>query len=214
MKLSRVQLGGFALALVTIVALQVGMNLLTCWTAETKASVWVAIGTLFLAVVTAASVWETRLVVRAEDRRQQVSLAPYLTVTLKRQIVEGNAFWNECVVHNAGQGLARDVEVEWTYFVYRAESDEERTEIIARLEGERARAYTDVTACSVVAENANVTCSLGDEAEPFGVLTTSTYFISCSITYKGLFGSKYEMRYEDWYRQITKWRPPAKLHLE
>ena len=51
---------------------QYTMNHWTAWTPETKASVWVAVGTLLLAVATAWSVWETRLVIRGEDRRQEV----------------------------------------------------------------------------------------------------------------------------------------------
>ena len=52
------------------------MNLFTCWSAETKASVWVAIGTLTLALVTGWSVYQTRTIVAAEDKRHMQTFVP------------------------------------------------------------------------------------------------------------------------------------------
>ena len=88
------------------------MNHSTTWDAATKASVFVAAGTLLLAVATAWSVWETRAVIRGEDRRLQQSLAPYLTFRFQRAQPDlGDEEITGFQVTNSGYGLARDVAI-------------------------------------------------------------------------------------------------------
>jgi hypothetical protein len=88
---------------------QYAMNHSTAWTPETKASVWVAVGTLLLAIATAWSVWETRLVIRGEDRRHQQSFAPSVRLIGPQGYGNSNRFWY--VIKNKGFGLANDVSV-------------------------------------------------------------------------------------------------------
>src|SRR5579863_3852771 len=66
------------------------------WNAETRASVWVAIGTIFLALATCLSILETRAVVRAEDRRMQNALSPLLIIHGPQLTDQGTV---ECSIH-------------------------------------------------------------------------------------------------------------------
>jgi hypothetical protein len=95
-----------AILLVAFAAGQYVMNRWTVWTPDTEASVWVAVGTLLLAVATAWSVWETRLVIRSEDRRHQQSLAPSLR--LERSEGDLGVFY----LVNKGMGLATRVRIQ------------------------------------------------------------------------------------------------------
>jgi hypothetical protein len=76
-----------------------------------KALFWtdvaVAAGTLALAIVTVASVLETRAVIRGEDRRHQQGYAPFLT--LGDHFNTGADYENGYTLWNKGDGIALNV---------------------------------------------------------------------------------------------------------
>jgi hypothetical protein len=90
-----------AVAAVLVSAI-VAVGRIPCLDASTKANIWVAVGTLGLALITWASLNQTRTVIAAEDRRHQQGYAPLLLLT-PTELVGGHF---NAAVYNAGQGLA------------------------------------------------------------------------------------------------------------
>lgn len=89
------------------------MNLFTCWSAETKASVWVAIGTLALALVTAWSIYQTRAIVAAEDKRHMQTFVPLAIVSRGLTYHTAQNLFSIAVVNN-GKAPLLNLRIELT----------------------------------------------------------------------------------------------------
>jgi hypothetical protein len=193
------------------------MNRWTCWTPETKASVWVAVGTLLLAFATAWSVWETRLVIRAEDRRMQQRLAPYVTARFKTVMrVAGNEI-EGFDFKNSGYGIARDVsiKVEAYYSPYiEGGTYDERLESVKKA---NASVLTLDAACDVIAEKepASVSIDLMDHVRVYGsgIKSDGILVLSARIKYLDTFGNRYETIYDNWHELVTRWIRPTSLQM-
>ena len=196
---------------------QYAMNHWTTWTAETKASVWVAFGTLALAIVTVVSVLETRAVVRGEDRRMQQGLAPYVTARFRTVMRnEGNEI-EGFVFKNSGYGIARNVSirVEAYYSPYiEGDTYDERLESAKKA---KASMLTLDAACDVIAEKepASASISLMDNIRVYGsgIKSGDVLVVTARIKYLDTFGNHYETIYDNWHELVTRWIRPTNLQI-
>ncbi len=100
-----------------IVLAVIGLGFYHGFDASTKANVWVAVGTLFLALITWWSLSQTRAVIAAEDRRHQQGFAPLLTIA-QTESSDGRI---RMTVSNVGHGIAQRVLVQLSgYFTNRS----------------------------------------------------------------------------------------------
>jgi hypothetical protein len=197
---------------------QYAMNHWTCWAPETKASVWVAVGTLLLAVATAWSVWETRLVIRGEDRRHQQSFAPFLVVG--DHFNNGEDYHEGYTLHNYGSGVALDISFtvrgkatlqKFTAALgYMSEADHEKW--VAEHTQFESRDLDDTYSCSAMWEGGTQTFTQAAMTVASGVLTDVTYSF-CAVQYSDTFGNRYETRYTDSRLDKFKWIQPDSLRI-
>jgi hypothetical protein len=186
---------------VTCAAIQVAMNQFTSWSPEAKASVWVAIGTLALAAVTAWSVYQTRSIIGAEDRRHQQGFAPLLVFD-GHHIVAGNLFY---LIKNVGMGMAIGVMVrtEGTFY-----SSEFQRGIIP-MTPYPERPYEGETSHALIVKD-----DIGDIIiHPMPPDYGGTRPGSIEITYYDMFDNRYLTRYPDVLHMPTSydWIQPVSL---
>lgn len=177
----------------------------------------VGLGTLLLAGVTVRSVLETRAVVRAEDRRMQQGFAPYLTASFRR----GEGAESSCIIgfaiKNEGYGLARNIQVEATYYSYESEGDPEETTIdrVAEAKTYGKGPYTLAAACEVVPEKGERVAYIDySPYYPDAMVRDSEAVVEkATLRYQDMFDNHYETVYTDWYQRDSKWLPPASLRI-
>jgi hypothetical protein len=185
------------------------MNTLTGWTPDVKASVWVAIGTLLLAVATAWSVYETRLVLRGEDRRFELGRAPLIVAG---RLVDEQQLFEGLRLTNLGEGVAMDVSFEMTaYFLMYLDGAGPNEVPPEEVETTRVdvppwheSGYTPVIA-------------KGDKREigvvPFNELYQNELveIATVEIKYRDMFGNVYHTTYTDFDARRYSWVIPAQL---
>jgi hypothetical protein len=200
--------------LLVYAASQYAMNHWTTWDASTKASVLAAGGTILLAVATFWSVWETRLVIRGEDRRQQQGLAPYLTATF--EIDRGKDGRHDEIigfqVKNAGYGIARNVSIHlhaYTSICNEGETFEERLEQAKK----EKRPFTLEAVCDVIAEKSSEVMYI-DRDRGVGPARDQTVVAKAVIRYVDTFGNEYSTIYENWDDGPSRWTTPKNLQLK
>lgn len=203
-----------------IVATQYSMNHWSHWSAETKANVWVAVGTILLAVATFWSVWETRLVIRGEDRRHQQTFAPFLL--LQDNLDDSNAHERGYTIYNIGSGVALNVAVEVvgcatisTFHrppgIHNFTTLQEQEAFVEKHSTLSDYHLRDVYSCSALAEGREVffRSPLAKTADK----VTAVGYSSCSIRYQDMFGNRYETRYTDDRLDGFEWIQPESLRV-
>jgi hypothetical protein len=180
---------------------QYAMNHWTAWTPETKASVWVAVGTLLLAVATAWSVWETRLVIRGEDRRHQQSFAPMLKLVW-REGSKANEF--HYLILNDGMGMAVNISLDYSGHVNGS------TTVPGAVPKPVAADVTDSLSFSQVKGVVEVMITV---PPPDGAYYHSLALSKVTLRYHDMFGNPYKTLYNDWQnkRQEFDWEQPDSL---
>jgi hypothetical protein len=176
---------------------QTAMNLWTCWSPETKANVFVAAGTILLAVATFWSVWETRLVIRGEDRRHQQSFAPSLRLDSSATPI--GVF---CVT-NRGKGLASNIRVHLTVPVY----------FLATSGVETSEQVTVERTISQVAVREKAFLNLHSGLPERNYHAVAAHAVI--FAYEDMFGNEYGTLYHDWNRNEFdfEWNQPQSLQL-
>lgn len=198
---------------------QLAMSRWTQWTVETKASVWVAVGTLLLAVATAWSVWETKMVLRGEERRHQQSQAPLLVVLDNPNRDE--TYTRGFTIRNRGTGIALHprLMIRGTVTISKLklppgnrffsttqeqQAFNEKHTVVEYHDFESTKAWS--------ASYANGWDTFDEEilANPDGSIDDIAYS-RCKVIYYDMFGNQYETRYTDNHLDRFEWVQPQSL---
>ena len=176
------------------------MNHWTTWDAWTKASVWVAFGTLALAVVTVVSVLETRSV---SSRRGSTASAELCNEVSGLESASDEPF-GVFALTNRSNGLANQIRVTAKLTLY-----------FVVLRGDIARESSeDVTydgTISQVAPSEKVFINLLSQAAKRDNRRIAVHAVS--LAYEDMFGNEYTTAYSDWERNEYNfvWRQPDSL---
>jgi hypothetical protein len=181
------------------------------WSVETKASTWVAIGTLLLAFVTFLSVFETRQVIFEENRRFELGKAPLL---LARTELDDHQFLSGFVLENLGEGVAIEVELFMRallleYVPGRGQNEVPPEDIETKpIVG--AKPWTDSASAPAVAQGGQVTVYVGSFDE-FGAYINLLKIVDLEIRYKDMFHNRYRTVYTDFAKRTYRWEQPSHL---
>lgn len=193
-----------------------------------KAIFWtnvaVAFGTLALAVVTLASVLETRAVLRGEDRRHEQSYAPFLT--LGDYLNTDEKYEGGYTVRNSGMGIALSITFEVRGRVTVASFDfppgpvdapmttiEEQTAYREKYKELNDFDISDQESLSASFPGGYDTFSqeiLKSPPGPLAEIEDVTYS-HCVLRYHDIFGNRYETRYTDDRLDRFDWVQPVNL---
>ena len=189
------------------------MQFFTCWDAGTKASVYVAIGTIGLAVATFWSVYQTRAVISGEDRRHQNAYAP-LVVCQGFPYESGSPTQNRflaCLLRNDGMGMALNITVDVKGRIQKRESTP------GLGEGQHHSDFTaNGTAALIPNRKDEHWASIFMLTLPDGFLALDIHRVA--IQYEDQFGNLYETLYQDWQAKpgpaaFDEWRQPQYLKI-
>jgi len=184
-----------ALIVLVCVGLTPVMRYVFCWDVSTVASVWVAIGTSALALVTWWSVLQTRKVIAGEDRRHQQSFVPIVKIDEPPRIdIYG---WASLWSANAGRGPALAVRARLTGWVfatfYSKSGNRDQNYSIDHLVFEISVASTG----SRTDDHFNL-IARDDNLKQYDKIDIKETVISAAeIEYCDLFGNKYKTIYDD-----------------
>jgi hypothetical protein len=222
-----VRLQVLALILIVLAAIAAGqyaMDHWTDWNAQTKASAWVAAGTIALASATFWSVLQTLNVIRGEDRRHQQGYAPFLL--LGDSINNGEEYNAGYTLKNKGDGIALNITFQIrgqaTVATFRFPPDVPGFTDIEKhkafLEEHKTLVYhelVDTESLSASFPGGWDTFSQEVFRKPPGNLAEleDVIYSFCLIQYNDVFGNPYETRYTDDRLDRYEWIQPQSLRI-
>lgn len=176
------------------------MSVFTTSSPETKASVWVAIGTIALAFVTAASILQTRILVAAEDRRHQQTFVPLLELHAKANQQMRSITSFDLV--NIGPGVALNISVRLKGYSEIPEYANRSATGEAIQTGIKVVDINCERFCSAVGPKDSVTIT--DDLFAHGnVSSEMARFKLAEVRYNDMFGNRFVTTYQD--ERLTKY---------
>lgn len=186
----RLKVAGLVIVgLLIFVSIQVSMNVFTSWDTTTKASVWVAFGTLALAVVTVVSVLQSKALLSLEERRHQQAYAPILEFELDYDETTDES--GSMHLRNGGIGPALTVKL--------------------HIEGKNGKGGTrfEIEETRSVIAVGGAWRIRGWDAYLEGPIRVD--YDKSSVTYSDMFGNKFMTVLTNFWSSQSEWRPDQKL---
>lgn len=184
-------------------------------------NVFVAVGTLALAVVTVVSLFQTRAVIFGEDRRHQQGFAPLLT--LSDHFNSHEEYQPGYTLYNIGKGIALHVSVrvagEATTTTYDLPpgatffpTEDERKAFLKKHAVTKSTEIDDSYDCSALTDGGSTFFVQQFFVDSFPIITNVQYS-KCSILYSDMFGNRYSTVYDDDRLGKYRWIQPKHLRI-